>query len=524
MYKFLKKARITRLVRFLLVILTIFLFTSCSTTTSTDTDKFVVSYPNVSKVNQDVEIRVDPLEPGLSNIWIRIENESFEKAKVLTNYPYIDTWKPEKGGFYKVTVSGYSLTEGKWHTKEGTITVFDVIPPYIEDIRMIPEKPYVGDEVLLQLKLKSENPVVDLSLSGKAPSSTWLNYTTTSKPGYVYMRLPQLNASGDVELFVKSRAYDSEDATKLVFNVRQVDRAAPTINVFTKTFYPENGDISFTLKLYDNEELARYVVEFDGQKIIDESINGRTFEKAVLIGKKDLGTHTLNIVAYDKEGNMAHFAKTILVGSAALSFEVEISPSNPTAGSTAVIALVPQEKNVTYTKVVFFVDGKAIKTSTGSEGEPAITYALWDVEEGPHTITVYAESADRRAGIAETVVSVPDRNGPQFIALYANDRELKKDQANYVFPGLVTFKIKVYDPGGVSTSVLPRLLIKEDEFAGFYRDLQMGPDEISSDGKTVTFSVSTTMALGYYYVTVINVQDLSGNAMRDIGNFLLYVQ
>jgi hypothetical protein len=226
----------------------------------------------------------------------------------------------------------------------------------------------------------------------------------------------------------------------------------------------------------------------------------------------------------DKEGNPAYYSKRIYVGSAALSFDVEVSPANLTAGGTAVIALVSQETNVKYTKIVFFVDGKAIDTSIASEGKEAKRFTLWDVEEGSHIITIYAESDDNRGGIAETIASVPDYNGPKFISLTANDKELKKDTPGYVFPGLVTFKIKVYDPGGINTGVKPRLLIKENDFEGYYRDLLMDAEEISSDGKTVVFSVTTTMGLGYYYITVLNVQDLSGNVMRDIGTFLLYVQ
>jgi len=96
----------------------------------------------------------------------------------------------------------------------------------------------------------------------------------------------------------------------------------------------------------------------------------------VRIGKRELGTHTLNINVRDKEGNPAYYSKRIYVGSAALSFDVEVSPANLTAGGTAVIALVSQETNVKYTKIVFFVDGKAIDTSIASEGKEAKRFTL----------------------------------------------------------------------------------------------------------------------------------------------------
>jgi len=52
----------------------------------------------------------------------------------------------------------------------------------------------------------------------------------------------------------------------------------------------------------------------------------------------------------------------------------------------------------------------------------------------------------------------------------------------------------------------------------------MNVSDISSDGRTATFSVQTDLAMGYYYVTIMNVKDKSGNTMPDVGSFLLYVQ
>jgi hypothetical protein len=512
---------------FPLVVFIIALSSCTSNQSTSNVPKFSIVYPEKTFVNTNVTISVQPLEPGLTNISIKLKNadsQVYEEEIRVYKYPYEIPWVFKKPGIYSLVVEGYSISENRWYTANGTITVYDVIPPIIEEVRILPERPYVGDEVMLQMKVKSQNPIVNYYIDGKTSDSRWINQTLVEKAGYVYKKLSPINSAGKVELFLKTAAYNMEDATKVTFEVNQVDRVKPVINVFTKTFYPENSDISFEVKFFDDQELSSYQIEFDGEVIEEGSIRGKTFEKAVRIGKRELGTHTLNINVKDKEGNPAYYSKRIYVGSAALSFDVEVSPANLTAGGTAVIALVSQETNVKYTKIVFFVDGKAIDTSIASEGKEAKRFTLWDVEEGSHIITIYAESDDNRGGIAETIASVPDYNGPKFISLTANDKELKKDTPGYVFPGLVTFKIKVYDPGGINTGVKPRLLIKENNFEGYYRDLLMDAEEISSDGKTAVFSVTTTMGLGYYYITVLNVQDLSGNVMRDIGTFLLYVQ
>lgn len=499
---------------------------SCSSKATTEelSKKVELLIPKACFVGDEIEISIEPREPGLSNFKLTISSDDYTESKKLTSYPYKVSWTPKKPGIYNISVETFSITEGKYYTSQSSITVYDVVPPIIEEIRTIPQKPYVGDEVLLQVKVKSNNPIIEYTLDGKTPTSEWIRKTLFVHAGYIYTKLPAITVPGSVELFIKTNAYALQDATSITIEVNQIDKRPPTIKVYTDTFYPENSDVSFTLELYDNEELKSYKIEFDGEVLENTSINGKAFTKAILIGKKELGTHTLNIVAYDKEGNMSTYTKTIYVGSTALSFKVAISPSNPTAGATAVVVVVPSEKNLKFTKLIFFADGKPFATNLGTEEKPATGFALWDVEEGMHTISVYAESPNNRAGIAETIVMTEDKTGPRFISLMANDVELSKSKDKRVFPGLVTFRLTVYDPGGVSTTSKPRLLIKEDEFEGFYRDLEMEAEEISSDGKTVTFSVTTYMSLGYYYLTVMNVCDLSGNFMKDIGKFLLFVE
>jgi len=371
---------------------------------------------------------------------------------------------------------------------------------------------------LLQLKIGSKNPKVDLAVSGA------LSQESTIKPGYAYLRLGSITNEGNVELFINTKTYYTSDATKLSFTVLPTDSEGPEIVVYADTFYSEQSNISVRVALRDNVALSNYSLTFDGDLISSKAINGTSYTEEVMIAPKDLGTHAINIVAYDREGNMSTFAKRIYVGGTALRFQVELSPAELITGRTAVIAMIPQEKDVTFKKVVYLVDGRNVAEYPNATTTAVQLFTLWDIEEGDHYITVYAESNDGRAGIAETVISVKDYNGPRFISLKANGEELSKSEANYVFPGLTVFELTVFDPGGINTSSKPILLIKEDNLDGFYRDLFMNVSDISSDGRTATFSVQTDLAMGYYYVTIMNVKDKSGNTMPDVGSFLLYVQ
>lgn len=506
-------------------ILSIFYSCSASKPDELENPKISITHPENAVVDSSINISVQTLEPGIKNIRLVISSKDDSKAIILKEYPYETSWTPVLPGVYTLKAEGYSINDGKWYSAASTITVYDKVPPYIREVKLIPEKPYIGDQVLLQMKLDGKNPLVGVELNGKFSAySTWLNNSIKTSNQYVYLMLPQLNDVGKVELFLRTVSYHNEDATKITFDVKARDLTPPNISVYANAFYPENSNISVRIELSDNVQLKNYKMIFDNETIADEEISGKTFTKEILIGKKDIGTHTINIAAFDSEGNMNTYAKRIYVGGSALSFSVQVSPSEPTANATAVIVMVPDEKDVTYTRITFFVDGKVISDYVSNGERSAQSFALWSVEEGTHSITIYAESKDGRAGIAETYVNVKDFNGPRFISLKANGIELKKGFDNYVFPGLVTFQIAVTDPGGINLAVLPRLLIKEDEFATFYRDLEMQVEDVSPDGKTVTFSVATTMALGYYYVTVMNVQDKSGNVMKDIGKFLLYVQ
>ncbi len=513
--------------RIFIIFILVVLLVSCVAKKIDDSNdqKISISIPSVAVIGTPININVEPKEPGVSNIRVSISNSNYSEWISLKTYPYTKTWIPREPGVYTVKAEGYSVTEGKWYTASSTLTVYDLVPPYLKDIKLIPEVPYVGDEVLLQLKLDGKNPFVDINVNGILSSSkSWFNTSTKTSDKYVYLRLPRITEPGKAELFLHSVAYKNEDSTKLIFDIRPRDLTPPNISVYADTFYSENSNVSVKIELTDDINLKKYMVTFDGEILEEVNISGRRFVKEILIGKRDIGVHAINVVAYDAEGNMNTYAKRIYVGGTALSFNVQVSPSEPTANASAVIAMVPNEKNVIYTRIVFLVDGRSIADFKSNGDASAQSFAIWSVEEGTHFITIYAESKDGRAGIAETWVSVKDYNGPRFVSLKANGIELKKTEGNYVFPGLVTFSLTVQDPGGVSLTALPRLLIKEDEFTTYYRDLQMEVEDVSPDGRIVTFSVTTSMALGQYYISVMNVQDKSGNLMRDIGRFLLYVQ
>ena len=498
--------------------LSTFLVQSCSSPTVSSGKKIDLRLNTITKVGEPVSITVEPTEPGISKIQLSIASSDTSINELLRSYPYRYNWIPDNPGEYTVETVGTSIVDGKQYKELSHVTVFDQLPPNIEDIKLIPERPYVGDEVLLQLKIGSRNPSVDLAVSGA------LSQDSTIKPGYTYLRLGSILDEGNVELFINTKTYYTSDATKLSFTVLPMDSNGPEIVVYADTFYSEESNISVRVTLRDDVALAHYSLTFDGTPIVNKDINGTTYNEEVLIGPRNLGTHAINIVAYDREGNMSTFAKRIYVGGTALRFQVELSPAELIAGRTAVIAMIPQEKDVTYKRVVYLVDGKNIAEYPNATSTAVQLFTLWDIEEGDHYITVYAESSDGRAGIAETVISVKDFNGPRFISLKANGKELSKSGDNYVFPGLTVFQLTVYDPGGINTSSKPRLLIREDENDDFYRDLTMDVADVSADGRTVTFSVQTSLSLGYYYVSLLNVKDKSGNLMPDVGRFLLYVQ
>ena len=502
----------------LLLCFTTLLVQSCSSPTVSSSKKVELRLNTITKVGEPVSITVEPTEPGISKIELSIASSDTSINTLLRSYPYHYNWIPDEPGEYTVETIGTSIVDGKQYKESSHVTVFDQLPPNIEDIKLIPERPYVGDEVLLQLKIGSRNPSVDLAVSGA------LTQDSTIKPGYAYLRLGSIMDEGNVELFINTKTYYTSDATKLSFKVLPMDSEGPEIVVYADTFYSEESNISVRVTLRDNVALAHYSLTFDGEPVTDKDINGTSYNEEVLIGPRDLGTHAINIVAYDREGNMSTFAKRIYVGGTALRFQVELSPAELITGRTAVIAMIPQEKDVTYKKVVYLVDGKKVAEYPNETTPTVQLFTLWDIEEGDHYITVYAESNDGRAGIAETVISVRDYNGPRFISLKANGVELSKSEANYVFPGLTVFELTVYDPGGINTSSKPRLLVREDENEGFYRDLTMDVADVSADGRTVTFSVQTSLSLGYYYVSLMNVKDKSGNLMPDVGRFLLYVQ
>jgi len=216
----------------------IILLSSCTSNQSTsNVPKFSIVYPEKPSQIRTLRSRSKPLEPGLTNIRIKLKNadsQVYEEEIRVYKYPYEIPWVFKKPGIYSLVVEGYSISENRWYTANGTITVYDVIPPIIEEVRILPERPYVGDEVMLQMKVKSQNPIVNYYIDGKTSDSLWINQTLVEKAGYVYKKLSPINSAGKVELFLKTAAYNMEDATKVTFEVNQVDRVKPVINVFTK--------------------------------------------------------------------------------------------------------------------------------------------------------------------------------------------------------------------------------------------------------------------------------------------------
>lgn len=507
------------------LILTVILLSflqSCSKSI-VSTKKLVLTSNEISKVGQNVSILVDPLEPGISKILLSIESSDTKIDQVMKSYPYKFVWRPDNPGIYTILARGYSVVDGKVYTDQKKVFVYDTLPPYIESIKVIPERAYENDELLLQIKVGSKNPVIDLTASGIIVNST--NTTNLKiKPGYNYLRLGKISSVGDIQLFVKTKAYDTEDATVLKLSVNSIDRISPEIVVSADTFYSPESNVVIRITLRDNIGLSKFKLTFDDENVLEKNIQGTYYTEEISLGKKDMGTHAINVVAYDKEGNQSTFAKRIYVGGTALRFKVQLSPDDLIAGRTAVIAMIPEEKDISYKKIIYLVDGRKIAEYPNENVNKPQLFTLWEIEEGEHYITVYAESTDGRAGIGETNISVRDYNGPRFVSFYGNEKELKLGEDNYLIPGLITFKLTVEDPGGVSLTTKPKLLIKEDESEGFYRSLDMDVFEVSGDLRRVTFALSTYISIGYYYVSFMNVADKSGNLMRDVGRFLVYVQ
>lgn len=531
MYKFFKKRFANFfIIPFIILVLTAaVLLVSCSKATHSN-EKIAFIVPDVGKVNEDFIVHVEPLEPGVSKIILTFESTDTNLTTELKSYPYKYSWKPQKPGVYNIKIQALSLLDGSRVSKEKRVTIYDVAPPVIEDVKIIPARPYQGDEVLLQIKVGSRNPIIKLITKGVVLGSSSTN-SFFVEPGYNYIRLGRLNSDGDVEMFLRTEAYDTQDATTLNLSINSIDRIGPEITVFADTFYSPDSNITVRVTLRDNVRLKRYKVTFDGQTVLEKNIAGTQYSEEIFIGSKETGTHAINVLAEDAEGNMSTFAKRIYVGGTALRFKVELSPSELVAGRTAVIAMIPQERDVVYKKVVYLVDGRKIVEYPNESVNYAQLFTLWEIEEGEHYITIYAESQDGRAGIAETTISVRDYNGPRFVSLYATYAngekrkiELKLGQVNYIIPGMVNFELTVEDPGGISLTTKPKLLIRENLFDFYFREIDMEVYEVSGDLRRVTFNAQTMMPVGYYYITLANVADKSGNLMRNIGSFLVFVE
>ncbi|MFN6992476.1 MAG: hypothetical protein ACK4MM_07140, partial [Fervidobacterium sp.] len=321
MFKFLRNYLPTFfLVTFLF--LTTFLLVSCSSlgnSSNASNEKIRLVAPDIGKINEPVNIYIEPLEPGISKLILTINSTDTKISEYIKNYPYRYTWYPKRPGIYNLFSQAFSLVDGRTFSKEKRIVIYDINPPTIEEVRIIPERPYEGDEVLLQVKIGNENPIVELSTQGVILGSSTENIFNI-KSGYNYLRLGKLNSIGNVELFLKAMAYDTQDATTLKLTINPTDRISPEIVVFADTFYAPDQNITIRVTLRDNIELARYKLTFDDQVIVDKSINGRQYTEEVFIGPKQTGTHSINVVAYDKEGNMQTFAKRVYVGGTALRF------------------------------------------------------------------------------------------------------------------------------------------------------------------------------------------------------------
>jgi len=496
----------------IIALFTITLLYNCSKPNNeTTSKKIILKTPEYAKINEDITILVDVIEPG-----IRLKSLtaiSLDKVEVLaipSTYPYKFIWRPTKPGKYTIEVNGYSLTTGEDITEKKSVIIYDTSAPTIEDIKLIPIKPYKGEDVLLQVKVGSKNPIVKLIVEGS------ISHEIEAQSGINFIPLGRFNDDKDYTISIVAKVPDNDDATTVTFKPIERDSAPPTIIINSELFYPAGQTtIPVEFSLQDNVYLKSYELYFDGQLKEKREINGTRFNWIYTVTEVKNGPHTINIVAYDINGNMSSSAKTIYIGGAGISFKIQLQPEKPEGGQDVLIIVVPMEELKDLNKIVYFVDGKKIAEYPNEVVNEVRLYTSWTAEEGEHQIVVYAEAGEgRRAGLSSTTLFVPDKTPPRLVKIKVNGEEISKDRMNYIIPGETKFEVEVEDPGKINVAENPRLLLREDDYSYYYRDLIMYPSEVSGNERKVTFSAQTVIAPGSYRLEIKGIKDKSNNELN----------
>ncbi|ODN30649.1 hypothetical protein [Fervidobacterium thailandense] len=499
-------------VNFLFVLILIVLF-GCAKSTQVPSTKLIrLKTVEYGRINEEISIIVETVEPGVKIKSVTVSSDgSVQKLSIPSSHPYIISWKPTKPGKYTVEVTGYSLITGQEYRETKTVFIYDTSGPIIEYMRLIPPRPYKNEDVLLQIKVGGRNPLVKLVVEGAVSKDLEI------PSGVSYIPLGVFSEERDYTVSVAAKVPDSDDATTITFRPTQRDAEPPRILINTDLFYPQNmSTIPVEFRIEDNVGLKSYELYFDGALKEKRDINGKVFNWTYVVTDVQNGPHTVGVVAYDDSGNIFSSSKTFYVGAAGVAFKIQVQPESPEAGQTVLIVAVPMEQiGDVLSKIVYFVDGKKIAEYPNEEISEVRLYTPWVAEEGEHNITVYVEAGGgKRAGLANTTIFVPDRTPPKLVRIKVNGVEIQRDAVNYIIPGEVKFEVEVEDPGKISTSDRPRLLLREDEFSYYYRDLSMYVSEIMEAERRVIFTVQTTIAPGTYKLEVKGVKDKTGNTLN----------
>ncbi|ABR30544.1 hypothetical protein SU69_03510 [Thermosipho melanesiensis] len=490
-----------------LLFLILFVFMSC-TTGDKNFDLEIIA-PDVIENTESAKIVITGNLIGVRSGTLELVNEYNERIiKTFGKVPETIDINFEKPGDYSLKASAISLLDGKkYEVYKTNLFVVDPSAPLISDIWVIPKEIFVGDDVILYLKVNSSNSKINVKTEGLERYGI-SEISKTVNPGEVFLDLGSFNEPGDKEFYIKvDNLLDSNYSTKVTLNVLPIDNEAPLITIESKFSYPTNSNILIKVNISDDVKLSSYEVYLDGESKLKDTVEQKELKGIpVQLNKLEPGDHSLIVKATDWLGKKSMIGKRILIGDTYLNFEIAISNENSLIpGHSTIIAVVPTEENINFRKIVYFIDGEEFFETTNQ------TFVQWTVEEGQHYITVYAEDENGRAGINERYITVEDNNAPKLMAMSINGKVISKTESSRIPVGNNVISVLFEDAGGISKTSTPVLYIKEDHYSEYYNVLEMKLSEISADEKQATFTVNTSIGYGYFYLFVKGLKDKEGN-------------
>ncbi|QTA38640.1 hypothetical protein JYK00_03785 [Thermosipho ferrireducens] len=502
---------------YILLIIVPFLLISCVSKQVYSNGKLYITVPKVATIGKTTKISVlSESLIGLTNGTLEIDGTVISFSKIPTNV----IWTPEHTGEFVAVAKAFSLADGKSYEATATILVIDDSTPSILSWDVLPKEIDTTKEVILHIAVKSDNNKVSVKTFGEKAISI------EASPGNLYIPLGKFDTPELKELFLLvDNMYGKQDATTVVFNVNPYDTMAPDVQLQTNFSYPPNTNVIVTLRANDDVSLQSYRVELDGNIVAEATFTSGTKSISgipISLGMLSTGQHSVIARVKDWLDRETVIGKRIIVGDTTLTFEVAISPQEDILipGHTAIISMIPLEEGIEFSKIVFFVDGTEIARYEGSAPQ---RFTEWTIKEGPHYISIYAESTDGRAGLNERWINVVDNDPPEIKDISANGKSLLSGDSVWVVPGPTKFTVKVYDEGGILKDSTPLLYIREDNFDYYYDVIELALSEYSADGKEATFTGSSVLGIGYYNIAVSGVKDKSYNELEKSQNYILNV-